>query len=194
MEGSLRTFIAVALTPDLRQALIELEDKFKELELDVKWVKPDNAHVTLKFLGHIPPKKIHAIMEIFPEIYDSIPSFDVRLEALGAFPSIHRPRVIWAGLADPEERLKSLAARTEEILCRLGFAKEQREFASHITLGRLRSPKNLPRLTEALEQIQLPRNIQQHIDKVTLFKSTLTPKGPVYDPLLVQELRGISRA
>ena len=188
-EESLRTFIALELDPAVRETLAGLQGALKKLDLDVKWVKPQNIHITLKFLGQIRQKKIKAIVDIFAEMYDSTEPFEVRLTTLGAFPNVRRPKVIWAGLEDSNGQLKTLASRTEEILCRLGFPKEQREFTSHITLGRVRSFKNLPRLSKALEEIKVPFQLNQHFNTVTFFKSTLTPQGPIYESLLTYELK-----
>jgi len=191
MDNNLRTFIAVELSNDFRHALTEIQNQLKSSDADVKWVKPDNIHITLKFLGSIPPKKVKAIKEFFPEIFDSSHVFDVQLANLGAFPSINKPKVIWAGLDDPDGRLKLLANHTEEFLCRLGFPKEHKEFKSHITLGRLRSFKNLNPLTEALQKTAVPSQMKQRIEKITFFKSTLTPQGPIYESLLTYTLKNV---
>jgi len=189
MDHKLRTFIAVELSADFRLCLAGLQQELRNSNADVKWVKPENIHITLKFLGSIPPKKVKAIQDFFPEIFDGSAAFNVRLACLGAFPHLNKPKVIWAGLDDPENRLKLLAGHTEEFLCRLGFSKEHKEFKSHITLGRLRSFKNLAALSAALQKTAVPSNMEQRIEKITFFKSTLTPQGPIYESLLTYMLK-----
>jgi len=191
MDTHLRTFIAVELSETFRVCLAGLQKELQKTDANVKWVRPENIHITLKFLGSIPPKKVKAIKEFFHEIFDSTPAFNVRLAGLGAFPHLHKPKVIWAGLDDPDSRLKLLAERTEEFLCRLGFPKERKEFKSHITLGRPRSFKNLSELTAALQKTAIPPNMEQRIEKITFFKSTLTPQGPIYESLLTHTLKPV---
>ena len=188
MDQRLRTFIAVELNPAFRQELARVTEKIKESRADVKWVKADNTHITLKFLGSLLPKKIKAIIGILPEMYDGIQPFEIRLTALGVFPNSRRPKVIWAGIDDDSGRLAALAERTETSLCRLGFPKEHRAFSSHITLGRTRSFKNLNSLVQAMQETRPSAGIKQQVTSVTFFKSTLTPKGPIYEPLHTQPL------
>ncbi len=184
----IRAFIAVELAPNVREALAKIQAALKKAGADVKWVRPENIHITLKFLGYITPEQLKAITEIFPEIYKGIAPFDVALSVLSAFPSANRPRVIWVGLEDKKDQLKIMAERTEREMEKIGFPKEERGFTSHITLGRTRSSKNLPKLAQALQATVLAAPISQTIRKIILFKSILSPSGPTYEPLLTHEL------
>lgn len=183
MDNTIRTFIAIDLDPTIRRAIEQIQDFLKKLDCHVKWVKPENIHLTLKFLGEVKLKKIDAIKQTMENILKNTESIDTELTQLGAFPSANHPRVLWAGLKDDERRIVRLAASLEEGLGKIGFKKEQRPFSPHITIGRMRSPRNLILLSKAISDYPLPAGLTQTIQSVTLYKSTLTPQGPIYEIL-----------
>lgn len=183
MSETIRTFIAVPLSDEIRQALARIQDQLKSHDVDVKWVRPENIHLTLKFLGDVKTKKIGAIKDMLDRQLSRIPSFRMLFNTLGAFPDIERPRVIWIGIEDADGRIRELAQRLETECAQLGFKKEDRPFSPHITIGRTRSPRNIVLLSQAVAQLQLPENLIQKETEIVLYKSTLTPKGPIYEPL-----------
>lgn len=180
----MRAFIAVELPKEVRAFLSALQSGLKSANADVKWVEPDNIHLTLRFLGEIDQRQAEVISGVLENIASARNSFKLRLSGLGAFPEISSPRVIWVGTEQAGQELKDIARNLEEELGKTGFPREEREFSPHITLGRLRSGKNRQALVKALESL-----LQQNqsacpeftVDKITLFKSTLTAKGPVYE-------------
>jgi 2'-5' RNA ligase len=106
------------------------------------------------------------------------------LAGIGAFPSIKSPRVIWIGTDKGDEEVKTIAKALEDKLSALGIAQEDRAFSSHITLGRIRSSKNRNNLAQSLESLKekpLEGIIELRVEKITLYKSTLTPRGPIYE-------------
>jgi RNA 2',3'-cyclic 3'-phosphodiesterase len=182
MPESLRTFIAVELNSSLREALARIQKELKSSGADAKWVKPENIHLTLKFLGAIPLDKIETINRVLQDIADQFPAFAISLSQLGAFPKIEFPRVIWIDLKEGKETLERLAKEIEAKLSSLGFPPEDRAFQTHITLARIKSAQNRLNLVKQLKETDVPA-LNQKIDKITFFKSTLTPKGPVYEVL-----------
>jgi RNA 2',3'-cyclic 3'-phosphodiesterase len=179
---TLRTFIAVELDKENREALERIEDDLKRLDADVKWVDPQNIHLTLKFLGEIPPKKVRQVQETLPELLKAFSLFEITIATLGAFPKPERPRIIWVGVTQNAHELTRLAHQVEEGLCALSFPKEEKAFSPHATIGRVRSPKNQAQLAEGIKNYSFAP-LTQKISKVILFKSTLTPQGPIYQPL-----------
>jgi len=181
----MRTFIAIELPKEIKEYLARVQNKLKASGADVKWVEPANIHLTLKFLGEIDENIKTKVIASLSEIAAGRDSFIVGLSSIGAFPGIRSPRVIWAGLSLGDEDVKEIAKKIESDLEKIGLAKEDREFSSHITLGRTRSAKNRSELARMLED---PPETQQgplefYVSEITFFKSTLTPKGPVYEPL-----------
>ncbi len=183
MEKEIRSFIAIELDEKVRERLKELQDQLRQLELDVKWVEPENIHMTLRFLGNLSPKKLKDVTEKLPEFIKDIPPFLVAVTCLGAFPSPQKAKVIWAGVQENNGELSRLAEQIETGLNACGIGKEDREFSPHITIGRTRSLKNISRLAETIPPYAISPALEQGVTKVTLFQSTLTPQGPIYTAL-----------
>lgn len=182
MPENLRLFIAVELDPKLREELAKLQKELKKSGADAKWVAPDNIHLTLKFLGATPTDKIEAINNALQETAFLTPCLNATISQLGAFPRIESARIIWIGVNEGKTELESLVGKIETRLFELGFPREEHPFAAHLTLARVRSPLNRQNLVEKLKQTKFPALIQP-IAAIVLFKSTLTPKGPVYEAL-----------
>jgi 2'-5' RNA ligase len=182
----MRTFIAIELSPEIEEYLRRLQERLKTSQADVKWVSPQNIHLTLKFLGEIDEKTLEQIKHILEDTACSSEQFTLRLSVIGAFPSIKSPRVIWIGIDKGDEEVKVIAKELEDKLSAIGLPKEDRAFSSHITLGRVRSSGNRNNLVKSLESLKeklLEGNTELRVEKITLFKSTLTPKGPIYEAL-----------
>ncbi|MDD5348166.1 MAG: RNA 2',3'-cyclic phosphodiesterase [Candidatus Omnitrophica bacterium] len=180
----MRAFIAIALPPEIKRYLAKVQEKLAAGNADVKWVEPDNIHLTLKFLGEIDEPAREKIRSTISDIARSVAPFSVRLASCGAFPRIESARVIWMGVGQGERELQSIAGLIEERMSQLGIAREDRPFSSHITLGRTRSGKNLKGLAALLKDLceRQPDKIYEfQADRITLFKSTLTPRGPRYE-------------
>ena len=185
----IRTFIAIELNQQIQDTLKDTQNDLQKLDVDARWVKPSNIHLTLKFLGNISPKKLKAIQEIFPEMFKNFSPFDISLAHLGVFPKINRPRIIWAGIEDKDNKVQTLAETAENHLCRLGFPKERKEFSPHVTIARLRSLKNQALPSQRIKEYSFPEGLTQTVRHVILFKSTLTPQGSIYEPLSTAELK-----
>ena len=138
----MRLFIAIELSQTMREEISQIQTHLKYAGADVKWVEKDNIHLTLKFLGEVSEEKAGEIKQILDQIGKGTRNFEISLEAIGAFPNIEHPRVIWVGLDKGAQESTALAAKVEEALLQIGFQKETRPFAAHFTIGRVRSPKN----------------------------------------------------
>lgn len=179
---SIRCFVAVECGGD------ELAAKFREVRrmleatrADVKFVEPENVHLTLKFLGEIEPRLVEQASQVVKET--SFQPFSARLEGVGVFPNLRRPRVVWAGISDGVSKLAEVWKDVDTKLIRLGFEKERRGFSPHITIGRVRSGRNRDRLVEELSTLSDYMFGDLHVDRVVLKKSVLTPRGPIYTTL-----------
>src|SRR3989338_2661620 len=148
--NTIRAFIAVEIDPETRQKISELISKLKKSNSDVKWITEDQMHLTLKFLGNIDNSKVQDISNALSSISNNFKSFAITLSGIGAFPNLNHPRVIWLGIDKGMDALKNLSERIENEMEKLGFEKENRGFTPHLTLGRLRSSKNMPELTKLI--------------------------------------------
>jgi 2'-5' RNA ligase len=176
----MRTFIAIDFPEPVRDALAQAAAHLKYSGADVKWIGKENIHLTLKFLGEVDDKKLEAIKTTLDSIASQTKVFEATVKDLGAFPKIEFPRVIWAGIDKGAAELRDLAGKIDQELSKLGFEKESRPFAAHLTIGRVRSPKNKEALKTKMTACKLPELPPHHIASVILYKSTLTPKGSIY--------------
>jgi len=191
----MRAFIAIELPKEIKNHLLSIQEKLKTAEADIKWVEPQNIHLTLKFLGEIDEKKLKSIAQIIEGVCAQNKPFCLRISKPGAFPRMTSPRVIWVGTDEGQNQTAEIAGILEEEIAKIGIPREDKRFSSHITIGRTRSAKNLSKLAKILLQLQANpeagENLEFRVTKITLFKSTLTPQGPVYEALKESSLATI---
>ena len=186
MENQIRAFIALEISREARVELSRIIDELKKVDAPVKWLNPQSIHLTLKFLGNISEEKIENISILLEKIAKGIASFSVTLGDIGVFPTWRRPRVIWLGIKDSQEKVKSMAGELEKALEKEGCEIEAREFKSHLTLGRVKTGKNSEKLKMAADADSVEIvPVSMIVDKIILYKSTLTPEGAEYTPLHV---------
>ena len=180
---TVRSFVAIELPEQAKSFLTEISANLRRIDADVKWVKPESIHLTLKFLGEIHRDTIPSIeRDLGPALLEFTP-FRIQIIGLGAFPNLKRPRVIWAGLQDTSGTLAPLAARVEEALQPHGFKKEKRRFNPHLTLGRVRSARGQLDLVDAVRQGMDLLGPSFTVDGAVLFQSILKPSGAEYRAL-----------
>ncbi|MEK6563835.1 MAG: RNA 2',3'-cyclic phosphodiesterase [Candidatus Omnitrophota bacterium] len=180
----MRIFIAIKLENEIKDKLSQIQEELKSAQADVRWVKPENIHLTLKFLGETPVEetKIPEIIRCLKELGGQIKPFTARISGMGAFPSLKSARVIWVGVKEDTTELTKLAGMIEDSLVKLGFPEEKRKFSAHLTLGRLRSNKNKDKLGQKLEKFKIP-GLSVRINSIALFESVLHPTGAAYQKL-----------
>lgn len=146
--------------------------------LKCRWVRPENLHITLRFLGAYPESAVSGIEEAMSRAAVNMKPFTARTETFGAFPNRRRARVLWLGLTEAPE-LQALYGALNHKLGEAGFEPEERPFRGHITFGRLKRPG--PVDLYGLEAI--PLGAELVFDELTLFESRLTPSGAIYEEL-----------
>jgi len=185
----MRTFIAIELPDRIKKEIEQLQAPLKKTNAFVSWVKPENIHVTLKFLGEVPENKINEVFSATGKALEGAKKFTMSLKGLGAFPDVRRPRVIWVGSGSGEKELSYLANRVEEEMEKIGFPKEDRKFSAHFTIGRVKSPKNVEKLME-LVKLSNFQTEEIEVNEVVVMKSQLHPAGAIYTPLKKITLAG----
>ena len=145
------------------------------------WVPPDNVHLTLKFLGGVETARLGDVEGALGAAAAGHRAFDLEVHGLGAFPTRTRPRVLWAGVSAGGAEAGALAASVDGALAALGFARDGRAFAAHVTLGRVREPRANLRLGAALDTAEAFG--RQRVARVSLMRSELSPKGARYTEL-----------
>ena len=183
----MRVFIAIELPEAIKNQLAGLQSELKKSRADAAWVKPALSHITLKFLGEINEETCRKVFAAVNRTAGHFTPFAAALSSVDAFPSINSPRAIWAGIGEGAVQLKEIASRLELELAGEDIdTEEEREFKAHATIARTRSSANsgelARRLKEAAEKPFASPGFR--VDAITVFKSTLSPKGPAYEPLL----------
>ncbi len=177
----MRLFVALDIPEDVRAAIGALVEKSRSVCREARWVRIEGAHVTLKFIGHVPVEKTDEIKSALAAVSfpDSIKMF---FRGIGFFPNERRPRVLWAGIQASAE-LDALAAAVEAALEPLGIAREQRAFSPHLTLARFESPKGLDRLRTAISAAGPLEFGSARVEEFHLYQSILKRGGAEYTRL-----------
>lgn len=189
--GRWRLFVAIDLGEGARAALVAAQRACHGLALPVRWVDPQGAHLTLKFLGDTEVGRVGALAATLRAVAAGQRPFDLRTGGLGAFPNARRPRVLWLGLTGDLERLARLQRAVEVALGELGFPPEVRPFRPHLTLGRPREgtrPGGADDLTAAIAASSRWPAAPLPVDAVRLMRSKLGPGGARYTCLAVAPL------
>ncbi len=179
---AVRSFIAFDIENDaVLKKLAETQSMLAKTGADLKLVEPKNIHVTLRFLGNITQSMIGEIFEKMKTV-QFIP-FNVKIHGLGAFPNPHYANVVWVGITEGSDQLRSVFSQLEPCLQRLGFSPDSKGFSPHLTIARVRSGRNKAELGRFISD-----NANQEIgvmraECLRLKKSDLTSKGPVYSTL-----------
>ena len=173
----MRAFVAVSPPPEVREAVAERARGLRH-EGDVRWLPPENVHLTLKFLGKVTEEALAAVSAALDGVCRGHSPFEVGLAGFGAFPSRERAKVVWAAVGAGSAELESLAAEIESVLEPLGLSREQRPYLPHATVGRARGrPARLPDTDVTGEPLSFP------VRSVELVRSRILPSGAVYSVL-----------
>ncbi|MEJ5293446.1 MAG: RNA 2',3'-cyclic phosphodiesterase [Candidatus Methanosuratincola sp.] len=179
---SVRAFFALEISDEIRRRLTDLGEEIAKSGADVKVVEAENLHVTMKFLGEVPVSITEEVSGALEGM--RIRRFELEAKGTGAFPDRRTIRVIWAGVGRGASEVTEIARMLDATLARLGFPKEKR-FVPHITVGRVRSPRNREALLNILDRHSQTIFGTALVDRLVLKKSILTSAGPVYTDLKV---------
>lgn len=183
----MRLFIAIQLNPEIRRELSHLKERIKGIE-GIRWVKSENIHLTLIFLGEVEEDRVEAIKRAMREGIKGFLPFSIRPKGLGVFPHPRNVRVIWVGI-EPKEKVVVLQQRLEKELRKAGFSFEKRRFEPHLTLGRakrLQNREDFFKIMKEINKIDLSSSLK--VEEIELIQSRLTPQGPIYQTLTRERL------
>jgi len=188
----MRVFIAIDTDEVIKRDLADLQTRLQaEADVkkgDLKWVNPNNMHLTLKFLGEIKDEQAFDVCNVVKGVASQHQRFDIDVETVGCFGG-RSAKVLWVGAGRNCDQLLELQQDLEEQLAQAGWPEENREFAAHLTLCRVRDPKagfKLAQLTVQYKEFKLGTFAA---DAVMVYQSRRTPRGPVYTVLGGYELQ-----
>ena len=193
-EETVRVFVAVGLSEEARQQLVDAVDRIRsEIPDGIQWARPDGMHLTLKFLGNILSSRLAPLVDCLSPVASASRPFTLELEGLGMFPNGRSPRVLWAGTSGDLEALSELQRATEAAITALGHPPEERPFRPHITLGRPRrslSDAQRARIGEVVATLTPPAQVSWQVESVEVMQSELHPSGARYTVLASADFGG----
>jgi RNA 2',3'-cyclic 3'-phosphodiesterase len=189
LPTKVRTFLAVRVGDEVEAAIYRLIEELRAPNDGVSWAQRDKLHVTLKFLGAaIASARLAPLAEAVADISKAASAFQVGTRGLGAFPNLRRPRVLWTGLES--EGLIRLAKQIENAATVLGFEREERPWAPHLTIARIRDPRRVRSLLERLPAADQCEFGESRVGEIALYRSHLSSRGSTYERLTTFPLRG----
>lgn len=183
IEKTIRTFIAFELPEPVGRLAAGLQNNLRDLGLRLRWVRPQNIHLTLKFLGDILPGQVNDVVEAMTHAAKNTAPIDLSAQGMGVFPGIKKPRVLWIGMGGQTDCLAATVATLEKKLEEVGFPSERRPFRAHLTLARMKHAVDPRQLLRAIEQEGCFTPEPFQVTEMVLFKSDLRPQGAVYTPM-----------
>jgi len=192
-DTTLRLFVAVELPAAAREALARTAGAMRAAGIGdgLRWVRPEGIHITLKFLGGVEEPRLSGIAASLTDAARVVAPFALQPRGIGSFGGWRGLRVVWVGVGGETKALAALAGRVEDALAPLGFERERRRFAAHLTLARVRedaSPDERERLHDALARFEPAAYEAFRVERFSLMRSTLQRGGAVYEALASFEL------
>jgi 2'-5' RNA ligase len=178
---SWRLFIAIELPPEVRRKISQHVERLRSAVPDVRasWIREENLHLTLKFLGDIPVERVEVVSAALAAAASQIAVFEVLLTGCGAFPPRDKPNVLWIGIEDSTRSLDRVHAAIEDKCADAGIARDTRSFRPHLTLARLRESRNARQLVESHKELGCGAHTMTASD-LCLIRSELRPEGSRY--------------
>jgi len=176
---ALRCFIAIEIPETIRISIDDSIAVLKKSGAEVKWVACENIHLTVQFLGETEEPLVPKVKEALDKILSPYSPFYIKISTVGCFPDRRHPRVIWVGVEESRSLIdlyKDIANAMEGF----GYKQEERAFTPHITIGRVKSNKNMRELLMRLDEVRAIRFSDFEVLNITLMKSELKPSGAKY--------------
>ena len=183
-EKAIRAFLAIDPPEEIFKEIIKIQERLrKAIQGDMRWVRPEGMHLTLKFFGYVYDSDVANISHVVKNNVANMKTLMLNVRSMGAFPSVNRPRVLWLGIDGDTDALINLQAEIDAALEGYGFKKEDRPFRPHLTLARIKEYKGLIGLAETVKKNEDYNAGSFSVSGLTLFKSDLKPTGAIYTKL-----------
>ena len=187
----LRLFVAADIPREIRGLLASTMERMRGKGVEARWVKPENLHLTLKFIGDYSEDGLDRLSLEMRKAADRSVPFEVVMGGCGAFPSQRKARVIWVGMAHGVDGAASIARKLDARLEKAGVKRDQRQFRGHLTLARLRRPQDCTHVLEDMAgMLGGLQDLPFQVEEIKLFRSILRPQGPTYVELASVVLGG----
>lgn len=178
----IRCFIALTLANDTQAKLTGIQKQLKECGAKARWVKTENIHITLRFLGNRSSKRVKQIIKAFPMMLEQIPKFNITLDTLDAFPNIDEPNVLWINISKGSKNIVALHDQVNNSLAKIGIPKDREKFMPHLTIARCKTPGEIQATAQAVKKAPT-FSIEASPPFITFYQSTLCSKGSIHESL-----------
>jgi 2'-5' RNA ligase len=183
-EKNIRSFLALDPPEEVKKEIASIQNRLRKLiHGDIRWVRPEGIHLTLKFFGDVSGDDVANIATVVEKAVEGERSFSLAIGGAGIFPDPNRPRVLWLGMNGDVERLLVFQKGLDQALLQIGFPREERPFRPHLTLGRIKTSRGLIGLAQALEKGEEYAAGRFIASGLSLFQSELTLRGAIYTRL-----------
>ncbi len=186
----MRCFLAIELPDDVRNLVAALQEDLRAVARGVRWTRPEQIHLTLKFLGEVPDADIRAVCAAVAEAVGRCAPFDLEVGGTGCFPPGGPARIVWVGMASPPVALATCQQSCESRLAELGFKPEGRPYTPHLTIGRVNDPRDSARIRSVVQAHAGFHAGCLTVSEVTLFESILRPAGAEHHVIARAPLEG----
>ena len=177
-----RLFIALPMPSEIRENFHEVYSSLAPWKKELRRVRPENYNVTVSFLGPCDEDLKTQVVKEFNTIPVPGASIPFRIEGMGVYPNLIRPNVIWCGIETDLWSVSMLANTVREKMELCGFENDRKSFVPHLTVARVRKANvSYPEIAEFCEEQKAVYYTEGTFDRLTLYSSVLTPKGPVYE-------------
>jgi RNA 2',3'-cyclic 3'-phosphodiesterase len=183
-----RLFIAIEIPDTLKEALAALQLELKQARASLSWIRPENIHLTIKFLGEVGEDRLDDVVRVTAAAASNSPPAELGLSEIGVFDE-RRPRVVWAGLKGDLTVVERLRSDLDERLGEAGFARESRPLRPHLTIGRFKAPRGARELIALASGYALP-DVSFLASEIVVVQSKLHPQGARYTVLSKARLGG----
>lgn len=179
---NIRTFIALEISDVIRNQIVIIQNQLMKESAELKWIKYENIHLTLRFLGEIDDRYHENLFKAMNKVAEDTRSLNLSLTKLGLFPDVNHPKVIWIGVAGEIEELRQLSEKCDYYLEANGFEIKKRYFRPHITIGRIKTLIHQKQFISELDDIRIKETTFK-VKKLNVVKSDLRPTGAFYTNL-----------
>ena len=190
-EKNIRAFLAIEPPEEILQTVLRLQEKLRrEMSGRLSWTRPGGQHLTLKFFGDVSVEDVDSIGQAVQNRLQAGWSLNLKVEKLGVFPDARKPRVLWCGTLGDVEKLAALQKQLDADFALIGFPQEDRPFRAHLTLARIKDPREVSGLGQVLNKHTTFSAGEFQVGELILFQSKLTPQGAIYTRLATFPLAG----
>ncbi len=180
----MRVFVGIDLDKNIKDAINELHQNLSSYDEDIRWVNPQNTHLTLKFIGDVKSDRIDDLSRTLVDTLKNTKAFTIKIDHFGCFPDEKRAQILWLGVSAGAKKAGHIAEMLEQRLEPFCSDKNKKVFLPHITIAKAKNAKDLSRVIALIKKRKHILSLQQTVSSIILFKSVTSPSGAIYTRMI----------